>query len=180
MNRFAKYCLGFVVAAGLGHVATILAAPLVIMNQAINRLSGEGARINAFQFGPRTTQHSRGVVRPSPDLAYSTCVYDLTDGPILVEAAPSPDGGYASVSVFDARTDNIAVYDTTRHPEGIRFVLARKDQSRGFTGIPGPGSEVVWARYNRGIILDRRLAPTAGQFAIADQARRANKCTQLR
>jgi uncharacterized membrane protein len=159
MNRFVKYAAGFALAAGIGHVATILAAPRVIMNKAIERIGGPDRTVNAFLFGPRTTEKSRGVVRPSPDLAYSSCVYDLSGGPILVEAAPSPGGGYASISVFDARTDNIAVFDTTQHPDGIRFVLAREGQS-----VPS-GQAVVRASYDRGIILDRRLAQTAEQFA---------------
>lgn len=173
MNRAIKYALGFALAAGVGHVATIIASPRVIMNTAIERVSQGGKVVNTFQFGPRTTQKSRGVVRPSPDLAYSTCAYDLSHGPILVEAAPSPDNGYVSISVFDARTDNIAVFDTTRFPEGIRFVLAREGQT-----VP-PGSHVVRARYDRGLILDRRLAPNAELFAIVDKARRGDKCGPL-
>jgi uncharacterized membrane protein len=173
MNRAIKYALGFALAAGIGHVATILAAPRVIMNTAIERISQGGKVINQFQFGPRTTQNSRGVVRPSPDLAYSTCVYDLSGGPILVEAAPSPDQGYVSISVFDARTDNIGVFDTTQYPQGIRFVLAREGQA-----VPA-GHSVVRARYDRGVILDRRLAPNAELFAVADKARRADKCGPL-
>lgn len=170
MNRLVKYGLGLVLAAGVGHVATIVAAPRAIMHEAIKRVSQDGKLFNQFQFGPRTTQHSRGVVRPSPDLAYSTCAYDLSKGPVRVEAAPTPGGGYVSLSVFDARTDNIAVFDTTTYPQGIRFVLAREGQA-----VPS-GEAVVRARYDRGLVLDRRLAPSAELFGKADAARRADRC----
>lgn len=173
MNAGVKYALAFALAVGAGHVATILAAPRAIMHVALGKMSDDGAAINRFVFGDRTTQNSRRVVRPSPDLAYSSCVYDLSGGPLLVTAAPSPDNGYVSLSVFDARTDNIAVFDTSASPQGIRFVLAREGQA-----VPA-GEQVVRARYDTGVILDRRLAPTAELFAAADKARRADRCAPL-
>ena len=92
---------------------------------------------------------------------------------MLDSAAPSPDQGYVSISVFDARTDNIAVFDTAQYPQGIRFVLAKEGQA-----VP-VGEQVVRAKFARGVILDRRLAPTAELFAVADQARRSNICKPL-
>ena len=91
MNRPPKLALLFVGAAVVGHVGLVLAVPHVIMGTAIKRASKGGAVINEFQFGPRTTKDSRWVVRPSPDLAYSTCVYDLAGGPLLVTSAPTAD-----------------------------------------------------------------------------------------
>ena len=173
MNRKLAYALGFVAAVGIGHIGTILAAPRAIMHVAIDKMAGGGQLINQFNFGPRTTSHSRGVVRPSPDLAYSSCVYDLSKGPIRVSAAPSPDNGYVSLSVFDARTDNVGVFDTLQFPQGISFVLARPGQ------ITPPGVAVVLSPSDRGVILDRRLAPTAELFAKVDQARRADSCAPL-
>ncbi len=170
MNAGMKYALAFALAAGAGHVGTILAAPFAIMHVVTGKMSQGRTAINRFVFGERTTQKSRNVVRPSPDLAYSSCVYDLADGPLLVTAAPSPDNGYVSISVFDARTDNIAVFDTSQFPQGIRFVLARKGQ------VAPVGYPVVQANYDTGVILDRRLAPTAETFAAVDQARRLDKC----
>jgi len=173
MKPAAKLAILFAAAAAVGHVGLVLAVPHVLMGVAMKRLSENGQQVNRFVFGPRTTQHSRGVVRPSPDLAYSSCAYDLSNGPLLVEAAPSPDAGYGSISVFAANTDNIAVFDSGQNPNGIRFVLARQGQQ-----APA-GEKVVISPSNRGLILDRRLAPNAELFAKADQARRADKCTPL-
>ncbi|MBK6801270.1 MAG: DUF1254 domain-containing protein [Novosphingobium sp.] len=173
MKAPVKYALAFVLAVAAGHLGAIVAAPRLIMHVALTRMSQDGKIVNGFQFGPRTTEKSRGVVRPSPDLAYASCVYDLSRGPVLVSAAPSPDQGYVSISVFDARTDNIAVFDTAQYPQGIRFVLAKEGQA-----VP-VGEQVVRAKFARGVILDRRLAPTAELFAVADQARRSNICKPL-
>lgn len=173
MNRRAKLVLLFLGAVALGHVGLVLVVPHFLMNVAMNRISQDGKLINQFSYGGRTTQNSRNIVRPSPDLAYASCVYDLTAGPLLIEAAPSPDQGYVSISVFTANTDNIAVFDTRQSPEGIRFVLARAGQKAP------PGAKVVIAPSDRGIVLDRRLAPNAELFAAADQARRGNTCAPI-
>lgn len=174
MTRNLKLLALFVGAAVIGHVGLVMAVPHALMNVAMSRMSGDGARINQFSFGPRTTKDSRGVVRPSPDLAYSSCVYDLSKGPLLVSAAPSPNQGYVSLSVFAANTDNIAALDTTQYPEGIRFVLKRKDQ------VAPAGMQVVNSPSDNGIILDRRLAPSAELFAEVDQARRADSCAPVK
>lgn len=173
MSIWAKRAAILFVAAAITHFGLVLAVPYVIMGTAIKRASQDGMAFNRFEFGPRTTQESRRVVRPSPDLAYATCAYDLSRGPVRVSAAPSPEGGYVSVSVFAANTDNIAVFDATRHPQGIAFVLARPGQRTP------PHVAVVLSPSDRGIVLDRRLAPNPELFAAADRARRANTCALL-
>lgn len=173
MNRPVKLALLFAAAAAVGHVGLVMATPHALMRIVMNRASQEGAAVNQFQFGPRTTKDSRGVVRPSPDLAYSTCVYDLSNGPVRVSAAPTPGQGYVSISVFAANTDNVAVFDTTQKPDGIEFVLAREGQQTP------PGTEVVISPSDRGIVLDRRLAANDELFAAADQARRGDKCEAI-
>lgn len=173
MNRNLKLLSLFVGAAVIGHVALVLAVPNVLMGVAMDRMSEGGTAINRFQFGDRTTEKSRRVVRPSPDLAYASCVYDLSKGPLLVTAAPSPGQGYVSLSVFAANTDNIAALDSSQYPQGIRFVLAMKGQASP------AGERVIESPSARGIILDRRLAPTAEKFAEVDLARRADNCAPL-
>lgn len=176
MTRKLKLVGLFVGAAVIGHVVLVLAVPRVLMAAAMERLSAGGTVINRFQFAPRTTEQSRRVVRPAPDLAYASCVYDLSQGPLLVTAAPSPAQGYVSLSVFAANTDNIAAFDTAANPQGIRFVLVHQ----GNKGDAAPaGERVVVSPSLKGIILDRRLAPTAEKFAEVDQARRANGCAPL-
>jgi uncharacterized membrane protein len=173
MKRSVQLGLLFAAAVAIGHVGLVLIVPHFLMRVAIGRVSQNGTEINRFVFGPRTAQNSRGVVRPSPDLAYSTCAFDLSGGPLLIEAAPSPNQGYVSISVFAANTDNIAVFDTAQFSKGIRFVLAREGQPTS------AGERVVISPSDKGIVLDRRLAPNAELFAAADQARRADKCGRI-
>ena len=178
MKRAAALLATFVGLAIVVHVAAILAAPRAIMALAIGKLSQGGKEANAFHFSRRTSAQSRDVVRPSPDLAYASCVYDLSKGPVLVEAAPTPGSGYASISVFAGNTDNIGVFDTIANPQGVRFVLARAGEALPdrVTRLQLP---VVTSPSAKGVILDRRLAPTQAAFELADKARRTDRCAPL-
>ena len=155
----------------MAYFAVIFAAPYVLMGGAMKKLSGGGRAVNQFVFSPRTTEASRAVVRPSPDLAYGACVYDLSKGPLRVHAAPWSD--YMSISVFQANSDNIFVENDRQAPTGIDFVLAKKDQATP------PGARVVISPSTKGIVLDRRLAPTQEAFAKADAARHGDVCETI-
>lgn len=174
MKRSRRYVLMFAGALFTGQIGAVAITPFVVMRGAMARLSDHGATINAFRFADRTTQASRQIVRPSPDLAYASCVYDLSDGPILVEAPASPDGGYLSISVFAGNTDNVAVMDSLRNPEGIRFILQKQGKEVLTRGLP-----VIYTPTDQGIILDRRLASTQSAFDLADKARRKDSCAPL-
>lgn len=164
--KIALLALG---AAIVAHLATIFAAPFVLMDAAIERISRDGAMMNQWIHPPRTSEESRRVVRPSPDLAYSACVYDLKDGPLHVTASAWDD--YMSVSVFAANSDNIFVQNDRQAPNGVEFILVRRGQ-------PAPETQlhIVESPSDRGIILQRRVAPTEERFAMADAARRDDVC----
>lgn len=158
-----------VVVAALAHVAVIVAAPYVLMRGAMARVSRDGTSINKWNHGQRVSEKSRRVVRPSPDLAYSACVYDLSAGPIRVTAAAWDD--YMSVSAFAANSDNFFVINDRQAPDGVDFTLIR-------AGDPAPADAamVVESPSTRGIVLQRRVAPTEERFAKADAARQADVC----
>ena len=165
----------FLVAVIAGHIATVLGAPYVLAGAVIWKVSQGGAASNRFTFMPRTTEASRGVVRPSPDLAYAICPFDLSRGPIHVRAAPW--GDYMSISVFQANGDNVYAVNDREAPRGVDFILATGEQAASVQGRPG--MPVVMSPSARGLILDRRLAPTAQAFALADRARRADSCSAV-
>jgi uncharacterized membrane protein len=75
-----------------------------------------------------------------------------------------------SISVFQANSDNIFVLNDRQAPNGVDFVLAKTGQATP------PGARVVISPSDKGIILDRRLAPDAETFAKADAARRGDVC----
>lgn len=157
--------------AGLGHFAAIFATPRVIMAVALNRASAEGAHVNAFLHAPRITEQSRRIVRPSPDLAYSTCVYDLARGPVRIRAAPG--GPYVSLSLYDAQTNNFFVRNGQAAPGAAIDILV---VSPGAVVATPVGANRVESTSRRGLALVRRLAPTAEAFAAAEAIRAGDVC----
>ena len=154
------------VIAVIVHAVTPIALPHLIMSRAMSKMGG----FNTIHNGRRVDETSRGVVRPSPDLLYSSCPYDLSAGPLHVHA-PVPPGTYWSVSAFDADTNNYFVRND-RHAGGVVdfFVV------RGGGGRPQPASEIVQSPTQRGLLLFRTLINDEGRFAAIDAARRMATC----
>lgn len=169
----------WLVAAILGLFAALLAAlwttartPDFLMGRAIARIASAG-QVNAMSYAPLATDRSRQIVRPSPDLAYAACAFDVSKGPVVVEALPvaSP---YWSLSVFDHRTD-VAFVRNNRQSAGrpIRIALVKP-------GVAAPaGFEPVPVTGDTGIALIRILVVDRAQFPALDQARRLSNCRSV-
>jgi uncharacterized membrane protein len=160
--------LGLVVAA-LAWQATLLAIPRGIMSLAVSRL-GEAGGLNRMLHAPLPGPGRRTVVRPSPDLAYSSCPFDLSKGPLLVEVAPVA-APYWSLSVFDARTD-VAFVRNNRGTggRGFRVALAMEGQA-----VPA-GVETIRRDDAKGVALLRILVEDRARFSSLDRARRGSGC----
>lgn len=161
--------LGLVVALIVHHVA-LVQAPRVLMALAGRRISSAAGYNRLFQ-APLPTADSRAIVRPSPDLAYSSCPFDLSKGPLLIDIAPVP-APYWSLSVFDARTDVAFVRNNLQAGGGpIRIALI------GESGGEAPaGYEAVPIKGDSGIALVRALVDDRSRFPLIDAARRASFC----
>jgi uncharacterized membrane protein len=172
MKPLIKSLVIVLVSAVVVHLAVILSAPNLLMAVAFKRLSAEGAMVNQMIYPPRTTEASRAIVRPSPDLAYASCAFDLSKGPVRVKAAKASD--YMSVSVYAANSDNIFAINDRQAPDGVDLVIVGKGQV-----APTGAAIVVQSPTQRGIVLERRLAPSAQAFAAADMARKKGVCSPL-
>ncbi len=172
MRRWISPLLFGAVLAAIAYQATLIAAPRVLMNAALKRVERLGG-VNALRHPPMASAEARTIVRPSPDLAYSSCVFDLGEGPVVIEVAPVP-APYWSLSVFDART-NVAFVRNNRDSRGapIRIALALAGQQ-----VPA-GIEAVRVDGARGIALIRVLVESRDRFAEIDRARRASRCVRL-
>lgn len=155
-----------------GHLAVVSAYPVVIMDAAMKRLTSTGAAVNAWGHGKPADGTSRKIVRPSPDLANSRCVFDLSTGPIRIRAAPGDD--YVSVSLYAANSDNFFVVNDRNAPDGIDIILYEKGTPR-----PSGAALIVESPSRRGIALERRLAATPQMFERAAAARANDVCEPL-
>ena len=141
------------------------------MNVAMERL-GQGG-VNTMSYGNLANPDRQPVVRPSPDLAYSSCPYDLTAGPLAIDVAPVP-GRYSSLSIFDVATDVIFVRnDVEAGGKPFRIVLAREGQA-----VPA-GAEVVRTSHDRGIALIRLLLKDPKEIGSLNAVRRQSSCTPV-
>jgi uncharacterized membrane protein len=118
------------------NILTVMAIPVVIMDHLLNRAFKDYAW-NAMVYSPVVTENSRTVVRPSPDLLYSVCKYDISEHPLRVTVPVPPT--YVSVACYDTNTDNyFHINDREVKNNQIELVLVKKGSS-----YPDAGSAVV-------------------------------------
>lgn len=134
------------------HLGTVYLIPRIIMHRALDRMGTP----NTVHFGRRPDATSRAVVRPSPDLLYATCPFDLSTGPLRIEAQV-PHDTYWSVSAFDSATNNFFVRnDQQTAGTSLEIILLRHGQA-----LPpfGTATEqvVLFAPNETGLILFRTL-----------------------
>ncbi len=171
MRRWLLPLLLAVLTAFATYQATLLATPYALMRVAMKKIDGR-MEVNSFGFGQLATADNQPVVRPSPDLAYSGCVFDVSQGPVLLDIAPVPDH-YWSVSIFDARTDVAAVRsdrDTGGQPARLALLKSGQQAPQGY--------EPVMLQHNQGIALVRILLANADEFPAIDAIRRKSTCRQ--
>jgi uncharacterized membrane protein len=167
-----KWIAAMLLVAAVVHGATVLLLPRFIMLRTMNGITKTTGASNAILHGPRATWRSRAVVRPSPDLLYSICVYDLgAAGAVRISTHDMPQT-YWSVSVFDADTNNFyAINDRQAKSGAADFILMPQGKSTETSRLP-----VVAAPTNRGIVLFRMLVNDEADVARIDAARHNAAC----
>lgn len=168
------WSLATLVIAVLAHMASMHFAPRFIMHVAMHRMGA----VNTMHHQGRVSADSRGVVRPSPDLLYSACPFDLSGGALEVQA-PIPPGTYWSASAFDAATNNFFVInDHTVGGQPLELILLPPGDVEEPPHIAG--QLVVHAPTNHGLVLFRTLVNDEKNFAKLDAARRQATCALLK
>lgn len=153
-----------VTSAAISFAAALWATPRVLMHVAMERLGSAG--VNVMRHAGLPDETSRAVVRPSPDLAYSSCVFDVRNGPVRIDAS-IPAGRYWSLSVFAPNTDNIfSVNDREIGEKPSYHLVLSADGRAGTLKVPG----------GRGIALIRILVRDAADLQTFDALRRQSRC----
>jgi len=164
------------VVAVVTHLATVWLLPRVVMRVAARGMAeASGAGFNHAMFPPRADDTSRTIVRPSPDLVYAACAFDLSDGPLRIQATV-PRDTYWSLSMFAGNTDNFfVVNDRGTTSRTLDLVLAPAGAQ---VALPA-GTTLVEAPTERGIVLTRTLIGSEERAAELDEARRRFSCAPL-
>lgn len=166
MKRWLGPLAVMLVTAVSAHALTLHFAPAVIMDRAMTALAARGVALHAFTTPKRVTPQSQTVVRSSPDLYYALCRYDLADPAARLNVTMGDWPDYQSLAFFDARTDNFATLRGQGREIAVRLLPPGSAPQEG--AIVSPSA--------KGVILIRRLAPTAERFAAAAEAGKADAC----
>ncbi len=174
------------VVAVAAHLLTVWYLPNLIMDRAMAQMGA----VNTIHHGQRATPAIHGVVRPSPDLLYSVCPYDLSKGAMKVSAVVPP-GTYWSVSAFDDETNNFYVLNDREVESGriarrgvVRLILLPPGTFSENEGVTSVGTrpifsnqgDFIYAPSMRGLIVFRTLINDESKFAQIDAVRRQANC----
>lgn len=176
-----KLLLLFVLLVPVFNVLTVLMLPTAVNHLVLRRIAAQGmveaakpdarpeaqrrkaeviarGASNVALPAPRADAHARTVVRPSPDLLYTACVFDLGKGPLHI-TAPVQDG-YVSVSGFGADSSNFFAVNDRNTPVAAdgrkRFDLLL---TNGEPVTAPEGARVIVSPSTRGLVLFRSLIP---------------------
>ena len=166
--RWLIALLIFTVSATVGHFVTLSRIPSFIMGQVHQALEAQGVTEYVWVQSPRQTPQSQQIVRPSPDIAYAICRFDTKDGPVRI-SAPTWEA-YGTLSVFNARTDNVVAQNLDQDPESKELIIRRK---------PDPATPDAVIMSGVGIALIRRLAPTQESYDRAADLINESLCEKL-
>jgi uncharacterized membrane protein len=160
------------VAVGIAaHFVTLYLTPYTVMSVVTSSAAGQVGWNSAF-LPPRSSAQSRGVPRPSPDLLYSLCAYDLSQGQLHV-TAPVPTETYWSVAIYADNTDNFfVVNDRQSGPLGlVDFALYLEG-----TRPPEGDLPKIKSPSRTGLVLFRTLISDEKKLPELENLRKETKC----
>lgn len=169
MRRWVGPLVVLSICALAAHGLVLHLAPGLIMARAMQSLEQRGVALHSFTAPQRITPQTQSIVRPSPDLYYALCRYDLdkAGAQLRLHMAAWPE--YQSLSFFDARTDNFAVLRGAGKSVSVRLLPPGSAKQQG----------AIISPTQKGVILIRRLAPGAARFDAAAAVGRGDACDAI-
>jgi uncharacterized membrane protein len=174
--RWIKNACIVLALAGVLHVLIVWLIPRAITAVFLRRIAAE-AGYNQVVLPLLPTDKSRDVVKPSPDLLYALCVYDLSVGPVRISAKPSQ--GYWSIALYARNSDNF-FHLNDREVTGDRVELILSD-ARDSVALRAryPDATHVHPASAVGLMLARSLVLDANDIKAVIDARSSTRCTPL-
>jgi uncharacterized membrane protein len=166
-----KWLLGILAVAWAGQYLLAMVVPNLIMEGVYFQGTKDGG-YNQMVVRPVPDDTSRSVVRPSPDLLYASCLYNLEDGPVVIEA-PIPER-YWSMQFYQMNTDNFAGITNQRADSKRVGSVAKVTLIRADDDPANYQGEVIQSPTDRGIVLLR--ASAIGNRTQQQAALDASRC----
>jgi len=155
----AMWLAGALAIASLVHLATIYAIPRIVMARTLSRLGS----LDEMHVGKRPDAGTRAIVRPSPDMLYAACPYDLARGALRV-TAPVTHSSYWSIAGYDSATNNYFVEDDQAiTSDSVEVFILRQ-------GMPWPAADhaltrvILLAPADTGVVLIRTAIDDPAHF----------------
>ena len=171
--KLLRWLLAISVCAWAGQHLLALMIPNLVMETVYALGSRQG--YNQLVVSPVPDETARSIVRPSPDLLYAACIYDLKDGPLVIEA--SIPNRYWSMQFYQMNTDNYAGITNQREEQHrvnstVKVMLISSDDDPAkYSG------DVIQSPTDRGIALLR--ASAIGNRRAQQAALNASSCRPL-
>lgn len=185
MKKIFLSVLILLITVAISHSLTLKFVPSVIMKKTMASMEQRGITYDKFTLAPKLTPQTQTVVRPSPDLAYSICLFDFRKSPHPLEIHAAAWGHYGSVSFFDAHTNNFATVrveqtqgDQSGHQQGETIILTPPQTGDNEIVILDDQQSVA-APTQTGIVLIRRLAPTVELYGEVSALSEYDRCKTL-
>ena len=156
--------------AAVFHLLAVIAVPYAVMRRVSAVLADRAGGVNIGLHAPRQDASAREVVRPSPDVLYTACAFDVSQGPVRL-AGPLP-ATYASLALFADNTDVFFVANDRDVGGRIDVYLVGRDSR----ATAPPGAMLVRAPSDRGVALFRTFIDDERRLPELDAARREQSC----
>ena len=158
MSSFIKKVFVIIILGFIVHLSFISVFPQ-LKAWSISRQASENNNINTAFQRDLADSNSTQIIRPSADLLYGGCSYDVTYKPLIISTQlPST---YWSVSFFSQNTDNFAtINELNESGENLKIYLF------GPNSKPSKVSDgfIVVSPSNRGLMLMRQFIGNGSNF----------------
>jgi uncharacterized membrane protein len=154
--------------AAAAHLASLYAIPRLVMAHVLAPMG----TTNTMNFIRRPDASFRMVVRPSTDLLYAQCPYDLSQGPLQV-TSPVPAGTWWSVAAYDADTNNFYVRDDRQLYGRLQLVIRPPGDASG------GNAHTIISPTTTGVVILRTLIDSDAHVPALDALRHRSQCAIL-
>ena len=175
-NRWMKIVLATLLLTSVLHVVIALVIPHAITAIFMSRVAQQ-AGTNRVITPPPPTDKSRQVVKPSPDLLYATCIYDVSAGPVRVSIAPP--ASYWSVSLFGRNTDNFFTINAADIKVGRAELILGSAKDATAAKQRFPAATFVQTPQTTGVLLARILVLDQTNMNAALDAQKSVRCDAI-
>ncbi len=172
------YIMLGLVLAGLIHIVAVLTLPSLAPKNAQARLAALGPA-NTMIVLPPASPGKQALPMMAPDVLYAFCRFDLTNGPVRLNATIADD--LWLFGLYSDEGDNfyaVAGADLKKH--AVKFVIVAPDQTVEESGVDSPETSdeilVVNSPVTEGIAMIRAPLKGPSRAQRAAEALKATSC----